>query len=498
MKLYLKIPFILFILLSLQTAKAQTNIRSYIFGHSLIDHRPPLIPTPSDETTIPHWMYLLATEAGHTYGCTGQYGFLPQHDDLPPSSNWGYDIVPAVWDSEIEPFSDADFNNILITAGNFIQWQAPNLPYPNLGGVTPLSATYDIIDWVTQEEPGTKVYIYENWPDMAPYLSNGIFPPTSSDLTNYYNYINGDFHDWWIEYHDSLLLSHPNVEVKMIPIGPILAELFTNTVLDQIPATELYEDDAPHGRATTYFLASLITYMATYEEQAPPTYVVPTIVHEIVRNNYSTIVNHIWDELSDFNLPNGESRVFFISPLPVELTSFEGKFENEGVELSWATSSEKDNEKFEIEYSLDGENFHTIGTVGGAGTTSTPQQYNYRHNDGLAIINYYRLKQINFNGSFEYSDVIVVEIKKDENIFLSFFPNPSASGIMTLEYFSANDSELEISVFAASGKIIYQEKRYLESGENQMFFDFGRMGKGVFIVRLFDGEEFTFKKIMIE
>lgn len=58
----------------------------YIFGHSLIDHRPPITPTPADETTVPHWLEDIATAAGKTYTATGQYGFLTNHLNLPPSS----------------------------------------------------------------------------------------------------------------------------------------------------------------------------------------------------------------------------------------------------------------------------------------------------------------------------------------------------------------------------------------------------------------------------
>lgn len=294
---------------------AQDTSKTFIFGHSLIDHRPPAIATPSNETTVPHWVFLLAQEAGYPYAAGGQYGFLPQHANVPPISQWGYDIVPGVWESDTEPFSDADIDQILITAGNFMQWQAPSLPYPGEPiSVTPISSTQTVIDWVNQQEDSLQIYIYENWPDMAPYLSGGNFPPTATDLSDYYAYTLGDFHDWWITYQDSILATRPDAEVRMIPVGPIFAQLFQATPFDQIPATELYEDDAPHGRASLYFVASLITYMAMFQEEAPSTFVVPSIVHPALQNNYSTLVDSIWNGLLAFNTPSGESRVFFNSP----------------------------------------------------------------------------------------------------------------------------------------------------------------------------------------
>ena len=294
---------------------AQDTLRHFIFGHSLIDHRPPLIATPSDETTLPHWLFLLAQEAGTPYAAGGQYGFLPQHANLPPISQWGYDIVPGVWESDTEPFSAADIDQVLITAGNFMQWQGPAEPYPNEPpSLTPINATIDIADWVNQQEDSVQIYIYENWPDMAPYLSGGSFPPTPQDLSTYYNYTRGEFHDWWLEYHDSLLIARPDAKIRMIPVGPILANLLESPMLSQVPATEWYEDDAPHGRASLYFLASLITYQAMFQEKVPAGFSVPSIVRQEISSNFQAISDTIWNQLLAFNDTNGDNRVFFDSP----------------------------------------------------------------------------------------------------------------------------------------------------------------------------------------
>ena len=288
---------------------SQKDTRQFIFGHSLIDHRPPINPTPSDETTVPHWLFLLSQEAGHGYAATGQYGFLQQHMNLPPFAQWGYDIVPPAWDSDTEAFSDANFNNVLITAANFAQWQGPSEPFYNDPNNSPISATRTITDWLQTQEDSIAIYIYENWPDMAPYLSS--FPPNATEMNNYHNYTLGAFHDWWIEYHDSLLLQRPDQQIKMIPVGPILSGLMLDTEVANILITELYEDDAPHGRPSLYFMASLITYMAIYQEKAPASFNVPSIVDPIIADNYLIIVDYIWDKLLDFDTEQGKSRVFF-------------------------------------------------------------------------------------------------------------------------------------------------------------------------------------------
>ncbi|MDA7501770.1 T9SS type A sorting domain-containing protein [Chitinophagales bacterium] len=287
---------------------AQKQISTYIFGHSLLHHEFQLIPTPTQETSVPHWFQLLADEAGHDYSVSGQYGFLPQHDNLPPSSNWYFELVDSPWDSEIEPFSAAGFNTVLLTPGNFIQWQGPTVNYPD-EPVSPFSATSTIFNWCDDQDDSLVFYIYENWPDMGGYLANG-FPPAQEEWSTYNNYLNGDFHDWFIEYHDLLIADLPNACVRMIPAGPIISSLLQQAPYNQIPFTELYEDDAPHGRPTTYFLASLITYMSMYEEKAPATYEPNEFIHPIVADNYEDIVDFIWEELANFSDDNGDSRVF--------------------------------------------------------------------------------------------------------------------------------------------------------------------------------------------
>ncbi len=292
---------------------AQKTVRTFIFGHSLINHELQVNPTPSQETSVPHWFHFLAEHADHQYAVSGQYGFLPQHANLPPIAQWGFDFVEGAWDSDNESFSEADFTNILLTPANFVQWQGPSENYPG-DNISPVEATNTIFDWCGEQEEGLEFYIYENWPDMGGYLQNG-FPPSQSEWENYNEYLNGDFHDWFLEYYSSVASNFPNSCIRMIPVGPIISTVLDRAPFDQIPITELYEDDAPHGRASTYFMASLVTYMAMYAEKTPADYMVDAIIHPILSENYNEMVDLIWDELIEFNNEEGESMVFCNPPL---------------------------------------------------------------------------------------------------------------------------------------------------------------------------------------
>ncbi|HKK88789.1 MAG TPA: T9SS type A sorting domain-containing protein, partial [Saprospiraceae bacterium] len=302
---------ILFLILGQPAAQAQAeDLGIFAFGHSLIDHRPPRVQTPSDETTIFHWMSLLAEADDKNFSAGGKYGFLPQHAMLPPFSQWAYDIVDPVWESDEESFADSKISTVLITAGNFMQWQGPGEEYPSDPGVTPISATETIVDWVLDQDPEYRIYIYENWPDMSPFLSNG-FPPDRTELDAYADYTRGDFHEWWIQYQDALLQSRPAAEVRMIPVGPILHEIFDAFVPRDVDLQEFYEDDAPHGRASLYFMAAMISYSAICQKPLPGNFNPPTIIHSSIRDNYAGIAQLIWEELMDFNDATGKSRVFF-------------------------------------------------------------------------------------------------------------------------------------------------------------------------------------------
>jgi len=457
-----------------------------------LDHRPPAIPTPSNETTVPHWFQLLTEHDNNHYEVGGQYGFLPQHSNVPPISQWGYDIVPGAWESDTEAFSEADFDDILITAGNFMQWQGPDEIYPGEVAMTPISATEEIVDWLVLQEDSLDIYIYENWPDMAPYISGGSFPINDSDFENYNDYTTGEFHDWWIEYQDALLLSRPDINVRMIPVGPIMAKLFRDTILTEIPILDLYEDDAPHGRPTTYFIASLITYMAVHNERAALDYDVPSIVNSIVNDNYEELVNYIWNELNDFNDPAGVSRVFYPeAPLPLTLLSFEGNEVEDGIELTWVTAYEEQQVQFEIEYALDGISFEQVGLVEGQGISNEAQAYTFVHEGISSASNFYRLRQISPDGKEDLSDIVIVELTSETNERgeerIKIFPNPIESNLTISSAFSIN---LNYEIFNMLGDRVYGG--IVSTGEENVDLSF--LEKGVYVLKV--GQE-TFKLFVL-
>jgi hypothetical protein len=115
------------------------------------------------------------------------------------------------------------------------------------------------------------------------------------------------------------------------------------------------------------------------------------------------------------------------NPLPVTFTGFAARQIGNTVELEWTTMSEKDNDYFEIERSVDGLNFVTIGLVHGAGDSAEKLTYSFTDNAPENGYAYYRLSQVDFDGTRSYAAKIVsVAYTSDGNISLSVVPNPTS------------------------------------------------------------------------
>lgn len=111
------------------------------------------------------------------------------------------------------------------------------------------------------------------------------------------------------------------------------------------------------------------------------------------------------------------------NPLPVELVDFQARFDRGSVWLSWRTASEHDNDRFEVEHSVDAKHWATLGAVPGAGYSLQERTYGFRHDQPAAGTNYYRLRQVDFDGSSEYSPVVSLEVPRTEDGLVAF-PNP--------------------------------------------------------------------------
>ena len=177
--------------------------------------------------------------------------------------------------------------------------------------------------------------------------------------------------------------------------------------------------------------------------------------------------------------------------LPVELFSFGGVVEGRDVVLEWRTASETNNAGFEVQRRDEGE-FEAIGFVEGAGTAHTENRYTYRVTDlepgGYA----FRLKQIDFDGAFEYSSVIELSVEVPGSHYLSeAYPNPFHS-FTSLTLSVARDQDVEVDVIDLLGRrVVSLHRGPLAAGEREeVTFEAGALPSGLYVVRV-SGDAFT-------
>ena len=172
------------------------------------------------------------------------------------------------------------------------------------------------------------------------------------------------------------------------------------------------------------------------------------------------------------------------SPLPVTLTYFKASKEGEMAVLNWATANEQNNAGYEVERSNNARNWTSLGFVDGKGennNSSSPLDYSFTDVAPLSGINYYRLKQTDLDGSYEYSRYVTVQF--NENIReLTLYPNPATQGKITLKV--SEGTMQNCKIYSVSGIEIMSKN--LTSDE----VDISSLPAGMYIlkVRLESGE----------
>jgi Secretion system C-terminal sorting domain len=165
------------------------------------------------------------------------------------------------------------------------------------------------------------------------------------------------------------------------------------------------------------------------------------------------------------------------SPTPVELQSFSGSAQTSSNELSWKTVTEINNNYFDVQRSANGQDWASIGQVKGNGTTNVSQSYTFVDNSPLAGINYYRLNQVDFDASSQFSTVISVVRKAGLGV-VAVTPNPAKDRIRLNTELDLSDKN--IAIYDVLGREVFSSK------DGDANIDVANLPSAIYIVRISD------------
>lgn len=180
-----------------------------------------------------------------------------------------------------------------------------------------------------------------------------------------------------------------------------------------------------------------------------------------------------------------------VNPLPVTFVNFTGKAEGNAILLEWTTMSELNNEHFEIERSVDGKNFVTVGYVEGAGLSSEKIDYRFYDNSPEYGYQYYRLFQVDYNGVKSYADQVIRVLFQDtEEDRMTIAPNPS-DGQFRISV-NSNIADGTVQIMSQSGKVV----RMLDLDGVESSIDITDLSNGIYFLRYISNSKVFQQKIV--
>ncbi len=174
---------------------------------------------------------------------------------------------------------------------------------------------------------------------------------------------------------------------------------------------------------------------------------------------------------------------------PIELSSFDGKAEDCSVKVSWTTQTEIDNDYFILERSYDGQTYSRIAQINGAGNSINSITYDFTDRASGAN-NYYRLTQVDFNGTSETFNIIQVKTNCEQAFvgISELFPNPvSENDILTIKFMNqVQTTAPRMIITTVDGKLVADNAIELVDGLNTLEFQAGNLPSGVYFVQIKD------------
>ncbi|MFT6176046.1 MAG: hypothetical protein ACJAY4_002277 [Cryomorphaceae bacterium] len=194
----------------------------------------------------------------------------------------------------------------------------------------------------------------------------------------------------------------------------------------------------------------------------------------------------------------GNTSNYFLAPLPIELISFDAELKGTFVDLDWKTATELNNDYFVVERANENLDWKPILTVTGAGNSNSLLSYSERDRDPLDGLSYYRLKQVDFDGQFAFSDPVSIfnnHIQNSDDVFM--YPNPSSDGSVFLRIpESMNSLRTELRLFNISAKLLQTDLYTVNADIYQL--NYGNLAPGIYFIQISSETLNETKKLIVE
>ena len=188
--------------------------------------------------------------------------------------------------------------------------------------------------------------------------------------------------------------------------------------------------------------------------------------------------------------------------LPVEMTYFKAKVNNQTIHLNWATATELNNAGFEIQRSTDGRLFHKIGWVEGQGTIEAATEYTFQDENIQPNVNYYyRLKQVDHDGTSEFSPVESAMVKNADMVEVGdFFPNPVTKDypVAWLKVNLPQAVDGIFHIYNSQGALVRTINKSLAAGQNRLSLRLEGLTAGQYFVKLQMGDKYEYRKLVVK
>ncbi|MFK7921601.1 MAG: T9SS type A sorting domain-containing protein [Bacteroidia bacterium] len=185
---------------------------------------------------------------------------------------------------------------------------------------------------------------------------------------------------------------------------------------------------------------------------------------------------------------------------PVEWLAFNATPVGSVVDIEWATANEENNKFFSVERSVDGRLFQEIVRVPGQGNSNEVSTYKEVDTDPIPGYSYYRLRQVDFDAGFSYSEIVEVFFDPDAvELGIQVYPNPSTqSEGFTLEFDSPEEQYLFLELYSTSGQIVYKKLVEAKRGRNEQTIPANGLTTGVYHLRLYNDQQAESTQVIIK